>query len=120
MTELFLEADQYRRIAGATSDAMAARQGVESQALRISDLERRVDRLGLVCQALWELLSEKTGLTEEEVYARMQEVDLRDGKADGKISRQVTACPHCQRPVSSRRNVCLYCGAEFSPSQLIG
>lgn len=72
-------------------------------------LERRVERLALACQAMWELLGERAGVSEGELMARMEEVDLRDGAADGKMQAQVLVCPTCKRRVNSRRTVCMYC-----------
>ncbi|MBN1943773.1 MAG: hypothetical protein JW849_10815 [Phycisphaerae bacterium] len=75
-------------------------------------LEERLDKLLLICSALWELLRDRTELTEDDLIAKVQEVDLRDGRADGKISKTVKKCPKCGRTMSSRHRQCLYCGAE--------
>ncbi|MBN1555999.1 MAG: zinc-ribbon domain-containing protein [Phycisphaerae bacterium] len=73
-------------------------------------LEDRLDKLLLVCSALWELLRDRTDLTEDDLLAKVQEVDLRDGQADGKITRTVKKCPKCGRTMSPRHKQCLYCG----------
>ena len=44
------------------------------------------------------------------------EIDLRDGKADGKITAHPLRCPSCDRVSSSRHAKCLYCGQEFEGS----
>ena len=75
-------------------------------------LEDRLDRLTLACMALWELVEERTGLTEEDLYDKAQEIDLRDGKADGKVTKTVLNCPKCQRVMSPKHKRCLYCGEE--------
>lgn len=75
-------------------------------------LEDRVDKLLLVCSALWELLRDRTELTEDDLLAKVEEVDLRDGRADGKISKTVKKCPKCGRTMSPRHKQCLYCGAQ--------
>lgn len=90
-----------------------AQRGLEraAEAQRdLASLEDRLDRLLLVCTALWELLRDRTELTEEDLLAKVQEVDLRDGQADGKISRTVKKCPACGRTMSLRHRQCLYCG----------
>ena len=71
-----------------------------------------MDQLSLVCSAMWELLREKNGLTEEDLMAKVREVDLRDGVADGKVTKQVLKCVKCGRTMSPRHKKCLYCGAE--------
>lgn len=71
-----------------------------------------MDFLALGCQAMWELLSESTGLTDDDIKKRIMDIDLRDGKADGKMSNTVRPCSNCERPVSQKRDTCLYCGSE--------
>ena len=52
-----------------------------------------IDTLALSCAAMWELLSEKLGVTEQELLAKIEEIDLRDGKLDGKIANVKQAMP---------------------------
>lgn len=75
-------------------------------------LEDRVERLTLVCIAMWSLLQDKTNLTEDDLNARVKMLDLMDGQADGKASRTVQKCDNCSRPMSMRHRRCLYCGHE--------
>lgn len=84
---------------------------VESNAGFVA-LQQRLDRLTLVCVAMWSLMKEKTNVTEQELLDRVKEIDLMDGKADGKIGKQLSNCPKCGRVMSSRHQKCLYCGAE--------
>ncbi len=75
-------------------------------------LEDRLDRLALICMAMWSLLQSKTDLTEEDLLQRVKEIDLMDGTEDGKITRQVVRRSKCDRPMSSRHTRCIYCGSE--------
>ncbi len=75
-------------------------------------LEDRLDRLSLICMAMWTLVQAETNLTEEDLLQRVREIDLMDGVADGRITRQVTRCGRCDRPMSSRHTRCIYCGSE--------
>jgi hypothetical protein len=79
----------------------------------IKSLERRVDRLSLATQALWEMLRDAGHLAEDALVAKMEEVDLRDGTADGKITRTIKVCPGCGRNSNSKRLECLYCGTAL-------
>lgn len=76
-----------------------------------SDAQERLDQLLLVGAAMWELLSEKAGLTEADLVARIAEIDARDGVADGKITAAPAQCPQCQRTIFAKQQRCLYCGA---------
>ena len=49
--------------------------------------------MALANQAVWETLREVYGINDDDLYARMEEFDLRDGSADGKMGRQVLYCP---------------------------
>lgn len=79
----------------------------------IRDLQNQIDRLCLLNQALWELLQERLNVTDAALEAKAQEVDLRDGKADGKISEVAVRCPTCQRVCNSKHDKCIYCGTLF-------
>jgi hypothetical protein len=74
------------------------------------ETNERVDQLLLVCAAMWELLSEKAGLAETDLVAKIAEIDARDGVADGKITFSPVPCPKCQRPIFAKQQRCLYCG----------
>jgi hypothetical protein len=79
----------------------------------LSQLGRRIDRLSLACQAMWELLRDKAGVTEDELRDKILEVDLRDGSTDGKMASFIVECPHCKARTNSRRPTCIICGLEI-------
>ncbi len=93
-------------------DAQSARRQAREAAVTVSSLEDRVDQLTLACMAMWSLLREKTGLTEEELLERIKQIDLADGEEDGKIRAEVTECSQCGRKLSRRHKQCMYCGSE--------
>ena len=76
-----------------------------------AELHDRIDQLLLVNSAMWELLAEKTGLTENDLVAKVAEIDARDGVADGKLTYTPVKCPQCQRTIFPKQEKCLYCGA---------
>ena len=78
--------------------------------------QARIDKLSLTCQALWEILRDNTGLTDEMLLQKVQEIDLRDGQADGKMSgaKVGSSCPKCSRPLNRKHRKCLYCGYELT------
>ena len=87
----------------------AGRQARSAQT-RSREVEDRLGRAMLACEAMWSLLRDKLGLTEDMLIKRITELDLSDGKLDGKVSRPVSPCPHCNRPNSARFINCVYCG----------
>ena len=100
------------RAARAEAKARRAKSKAARAEHETHGVEARLDKLTLICMALWSLLSEKTQLTEEDLMERIQKLDLMDGEADGKLKRQVAKCPQCGRVMSPRHPRCLYCGAE--------
>lgn len=88
----------------------------DRQAAGAPSVEERLDRLALLCMAMWTLVQSETGLTEDELLERVKEIDLMDGVADGTITRHVTTCAACRRPMSSRHTRCVYCGHQHRPA----
>jgi len=84
-------------------------------------LQRQVDRMALACQALWEIIREHSDFKEEDLEKKMLEIDLRDGKTDGKIGALVLNCPACGSKTNSKRPTCIICGAPvISPHRFAG
>ncbi|MEM1209261.1 MAG: hypothetical protein AAGI54_08335 [Planctomycetota bacterium] len=100
----------------AAADAARA----ESAARRVEqgsrDANDRLERLTLVCMAMWSLLQDKTNLTEADLLERVKLIDNIDGTPDGKATRGVRSCPKCHRTMSPRHRKCLYCGTEETHS----
>lgn len=113
MLDFLWNAHHQGQIGEASADAAAARHDAKTASDHAEELERRVEALTLTCQALWELSSVKLGLTEATLLAKVQEIDLRDGRADGKVAQKAGKCPRCYRATSSTRRRCVYCGAPF-------
>lgn len=86
---------------------------LQTQVRALSD---RLDRMALISQTMWELLRERTNLTNEEIVAKMEEIDLRDGVADGKIRPKVFICETCGHKVNDTNERCIYCGAAKTMS----
>jgi rRNA maturation endonuclease Nob1 len=117
---LFWEFYQQSQIQSAKNAAGRAEQKAETSRQYIQLLEDKIASLALACQSLWEVLEDKTDITQQDLLAKMEEVDLRDGRKDGKLSRAVDACPNCGRKSSRRRPRCMYCGTEMGSSELFG
>lgn len=103
--------ESQRRAASATSAARRSetKAGDAQRELRL--IAERLDKLVLINMAMWSLVQERTGVSEEDLANRVQEIDLRDGVADGKVTRNVRQCPNCRRTMSRRHNKCLFCGS---------
>ena len=110
----FLPAPHHEtRLNAAESAASRASHKVDRYAAEITRLGRSIEHLSIACQAMWELLQETSGLTEEQLDARMQEIDLRDGTPDDRITKKPIDCTACGAKSNSRRTHCVMCGAEL-------
>ena len=91
---------------GGVADALAERALQESQRVRAD-----IERLLMMCEALWDILREQHGYSDEELFRRITEIDLRDGRADGRVAPSPPVhCEACGHVVSKHRPICLYCG----------
>ena len=96
---------------GASAEARSASRKAASASSKAQEVEDKVDRALLVCEALWTILREKLGMTEEELVQRVNDIDLSDGKLDGKVRKQsAVTCPSCNRTFARRFPRCIYCG----------
>lgn len=94
-------------------NAHSAAERARSQA---EGLKSDVEKLFLISQALWTLLKEQHGYTDEDLLKRVTEIDLQDGKLDGKLAKlpvdQRPNCNECGRKLMGKRQSCMYCGAK--------
>lgn len=80
---------------------------------KLADLTRQIERLSLVCQSMWELLRDQTKLSDDDLASKIIDVDLRDGKWNGKQGPEVVDCPSCGNPANARRGTCLFCAGPL-------
>lgn len=105
---------QQGRIAEARGRADAAAEQSRGVKSALHELERRTDRLALTTMAIWQLMSEKMGVTEADLEDKIREIDLSDGKLDGRVRVETNTCASCNRRLSKRHTKCMYCGADAS------
>src|ERR1039457_5312805 len=111
--ELFWNLHQQQQILSATTTATVAASDAHAHEASLADLNSRVERLVLVTQALSELLAERAGVSDADVLAKIDEIDMRDGVRDGRAGGRARLCPKCGHPSPGPRTACLYCGAPL-------
>lgn len=112
MIGLGMYASSSDSVRSAESAARDARSDAERAASRSHLIEDKLDKLTIICLAMWSLIQEETKLTEEDLLKRVQQIDVLDGKTDGKITPQIARCAKCNRVMNPRHKKCLYCGHE--------
>jgi len=83
----------------------------KDKAMRIQD---DLDAMLLKMQAMWEVISEKLDIGDEELISKINEIDLRDGVMDGKAKPGPVICDNCSKPNSIKRRNCLLITSELS------
>lgn len=105
---------QEKRIAEAKSNASDAGGQARDAVASNRDLHSRLNYLALINQSMWELLRDRMGVTEQDLIEKVREVDLRDGRADGKVRADLKKCAGCENVLSGRHLKCIYCGAPVT------
>ena len=73
----------------------------------IRELTQRHEQLKLVTMAMWTLLKEHCGLTESDLRKYIEQVDMMDGKLDGRINtKEQCKCSGCQRTLLTTALAC--------------
>ncbi|USD35892.1 MULTISPECIES: hypothetical protein [Ferrimonas] len=115
MLQIVWDLIQQGQIARNQADAQSASGLAVSSSTSVTELRNQLDTLVLANQAMWEILSERLNVSDAELVTRMNEIDLRDGKLDGKLSNSrltAMACPECGKTIGKRRANCYWCGAR--------
>jgi len=99
---------------GAQSAKLASLAGATSSPglNEVLELHARMDRLILVIDAMWSLL-EDSGYTDEQLRARIEEIDGADGSADGRHTPQAALCANCGARVGPGLPACQFCGTRI-------
>lgn len=100
-------------------DAARAMSKTDQLKTTLRMLQANLQKAMMINEALWELIRENHGLTENDLHAKIYEIDMRDGTLDGKNQRKAQQCPECKRMVSPRHPACIYCGHIIDDSVFV-
>ncbi|MBX3458397.1 MAG: zinc ribbon domain-containing protein [Planctomycetes bacterium] len=105
--------------AGASAlDAKDAARRAENAMVRLEDA---IDRQALIIRTLLSICEQKGVFNEAEFKQLMNDVDLSDGRLDGKFKPQATprACPSCGKTNGKRAVTCMYCGVPLEDREVL-
>ena len=112
----FLDAFQHFEIAQNRRKSVDAQIDAKTALRSINELEEKVDRLSLLCHALFEELERATGFSEIQLKEKMTQIDLRDGRKDRKYDPVMGAeCPDCGRQVKKTGKTVFGVVQAFNP-----
>jgi hypothetical protein len=109
---------QEYHIGRAKSVANQTQMRSHANATDIGYIDKKIDNLVLITQAIWELL-EESGISESQLERKIQEIDLRDGHADGTVGNKLEGCPECGKKPKIRRANCFWCGANLPAGNIL-
>jgi predicted Zn-ribbon and HTH transcriptional regulator len=77
-----------------------------------TELTSDVDKLTLLCQALWSLLEENTELTLEDLESKIHALEALDEKLLEELGDLKQSCPRCNAAIPVNMDKCQFCGYE--------
>ncbi len=111
---MFWDIPAYAETAAAERRAASSEHQAQRAQQQVRQLEERVDKLSMITAALWMLLkAHEPYLTDERLAQAVEEIDLSDGRLDGRVRNNVHECAACSRPVAPRHDRCIYCGNDI-------
>ena len=92
-------------------NASAARRTASGAKRQVLELEMKVEKSLMVCEALWEFVKRHHNLQDSDLVELVRKIDLKDGKEDGKVSKtKPLKCEECGKTIQRGKNKCMYCG----------
>jgi len=85
----------------------------------MEDISERINRLVLLCAAMWSIL-EDSGATEQQLKARIEEIDATDNVLDGQITARSSRCAQCDSMIAPGLTSCQFCGEPILEGEGVG
>jgi len=116
LINLAIGTSAHRRITNVTANVRAIDQRMDEGELSAVSLRRDIEKLYLVVEALWAIVRQATDLKDEDLQKLMQEIDLQDGKPDGRNANNTTVvhCAKCGKTLLKGQSACAYCGEPIT------
>ncbi len=99
-----------------SADAARAQSRAYSVERQLKVVNANLAKTMMICEALWEILRDEHGYSDEDLNKKLYEIDMKDGSLDGRNQRKAVKCPECGHTVSSRHPACIYCGKVIDNS----
>ena len=108
------------RINTLKSDLRSQKLNVNESELSAVSMRQDIEKLYMVVEALWCIVKETSGLGDEDLIGLVKQIDLQDGKLDGRNSSNasIRKCPACGKTILKGQSKCTYCGGEFKDESL--
>jgi len=113
----FFAISAHQRSREARDAAHDNRDDIQTLRWTINDLTEQLGRHALALQTLMTIATRKGLFTEDELRETLQEIDLMDGRLDGKYVPKATPlkCTKCGKTNGRSAASCMYCGTILLP-----
>ena len=110
----------HRRISSVRSDIRDQKLNLDESELSAVSMRQDIEKLFLIVEALWGIIKQTTNLTDEDFKELIRQIDLEDGKPDGRNSSnaEIRKCTNCGRTILRGQTKCAYCGEEIADGSL--
>ena len=110
----------HKRINSIKSDMRAQKLTLDESELSAVSMRQDIERLYMLVEALWLIVKEKSGINDDALAELVKQIDLQDGKLDGRNSSNATVrkCANCGRTLLRGQSKCTYCGNELHDAAL--
>ena len=78
-----------------------------------TELTSDVDKLTILCQALWSLVEGNTDLTLEDLETKIHALEAADEKVLEELGDLKQSCPRCSAAIPVNMTKCQFCGHEM-------
>ena len=97
--------------------ATSARDKSQSSARDVYQLERKVEKLMMLTEALWGVIKKEHDLKDDDLERMLEEIDLKDGKLNYKVAKTgPVKCEKCRKTIQNGLSKCMYCGTRSNKS----
>ena len=105
----------HRRINSITSDMRSQKINLDECDLSTVSMRQDIEKLYMLVEALWLIVKATSGMNDEDLAELVKQIDLQDGKLDGRNSSNaaIRKCANCGRILLRGQSKCAYCGKEF-------
>ncbi|TQV68190.1 hypothetical protein FKG94_24200 [Exilibacterium tricleocarpae] len=82
----------------------------ETNNARIEELERKLGKLSLITEALWEIVASEANYGEPEL---LQKIEMVVSDREQRLGKKLS-CSRCNMLVAASKEKCIYCGAALA------
>ncbi len=104
---------QNNRISRNNDLANSARESSQNSERNVIKLEKKVENLLIVTEALWTIIKKSHKLEDSDLEKLIEKIDLKDGRLDGRVAKTgPVKCQNCGKTVQNGNVKCMYCGTK--------